>query len=138
MCMTLSGHTSTLSRLVVQSPGFEASFLRWAKLDFCGQSGCFLTETMMSTIPCLANIIIYRGKTKTRSYYLSHINHEPSRHTLGSRQRVTSPVSSQGAPPAYNLGSKQHRCLQYRGEEGRRAVEPHVVIITLLWKTSPS
>ena len=44
--MTLSGHTSTLSRLVVQSPGFEASFLRWARLDFSPQSRRFLTEAM--------------------------------------------------------------------------------------------
>ena len=49
LCMTLSGHTSTLPRLVVQGHGFEASYLRWAKLDFSDQSGCILTEAMIST-----------------------------------------------------------------------------------------
>ena len=45
--MTLSGHTSTLPRLVVQAHGFEASFLRWARFDFSDQSRRFLTEAMI-------------------------------------------------------------------------------------------
>ena len=48
MCMTLSGHTSTLPRLVVQGYGFEASFLRWARLDFSPQRRRFLTKAMKS------------------------------------------------------------------------------------------
>ena len=46
MCMTLSEHTSTLPRLVVQGHGFEASFLRWARLEKPLQSRHFLTEAM--------------------------------------------------------------------------------------------
>ena len=56
MCMTLSGHTSTLPRLVVQGHGFEASFLRWARLDFSPQRRRFLTEAM--TLHCVG----YRGR----------------------------------------------------------------------------
>ena len=46
MCMTLSGHTSTLPRLVFQGPGFEASFQIWAGLDFSPLISRFLTEAM--------------------------------------------------------------------------------------------
>jgi hypothetical protein len=46
MCMTLSGHTSTLPRLVVQGHGFEASFLRWAQVKYVPQVWRFLTKAM--------------------------------------------------------------------------------------------
>ena len=39
---------SPLPRLVVQGHGFEASFLRWARLDFSPQRRCLLTEVMNS------------------------------------------------------------------------------------------
>ena len=45
--MTRSGHTTALPRLVVQGHGFEASFLRWARLDFSPQRRRFLTEAMI-------------------------------------------------------------------------------------------
>ena len=63
MCMTLSGHTSTLPRRVVQGHGFEASFLRWARLDFSPQVRRFLTEAMIfiAVFVCARK----RGKTKT-------------------------------------------------------------------------
>ena len=47
MCMTLSGYTSTLPRLVVQCHGFEASFLIWAKLEKLDQNRRVLTEAMI-------------------------------------------------------------------------------------------
>ena len=47
MCMTLSGHTSTLPRLVVQGHGFEASFLRWAQVKYVPHVGRFITKAMM-------------------------------------------------------------------------------------------
>ena len=46
MCMTLSGHTSTLPRLVVQGHGFEASFLRWAQVKYVHQVRRFITVAM--------------------------------------------------------------------------------------------
>ena len=49
MCMTLSGHTSALSRLVVaQGHGVEAAFLRWAQIKYASQICCFFkTEAMI-------------------------------------------------------------------------------------------
>ena len=44
--MTLSGHTSTLPRLVVQGHGFEASFLRWARVKYVPQVRRFITVAM--------------------------------------------------------------------------------------------
>ena len=49
MCMTLSGHTSPLTPSS-SGPGFEASFLRWARLDLPHQISCFLTDAMTVTI----------------------------------------------------------------------------------------
>ena len=56
MCMTLSGHTSTLPRLVVQGHGFKASYLRWAQVKYVPQMGCFLTKAM--TLSCNHNDIV--------------------------------------------------------------------------------
>ena len=47
LCMTLSGHTSTLPRLVVWSASFQGHFRELAKPSFVPQPGPTLTEGVM-------------------------------------------------------------------------------------------
>ena len=42
LCMTLSGHTSTLPRLVVWGAGFQGHFLDLTKTQFCATTGTHL------------------------------------------------------------------------------------------------
>ena len=44
MCMTLSGHTSTLPRLVIWGAGFQGHLLDSAKTRFCSQTGTHLNR----------------------------------------------------------------------------------------------
>ena len=67
LCVTLSGHTSTRSRLVVQGPGFEASFLSWAlvKEYYVPQDGCFFIRGH-------DNIIVATHRVDNGGHKLAH------------------------------------------------------------------
>ena len=53
MCMTRSGHTSTLPRLVVQGRGFEASLFQSGFGQKSLQTGPFMTEGVILYISAL-------------------------------------------------------------------------------------
>ena len=85
MCMTLSGHTSTLPRLVVQGHGFEASFLRWAQVKYVAQIRRFITKAMISlsfllVLPVMHVMALVKKQPIWRNYLTwAHLRYEASK-----------------------------------------------------------
>ena len=93
--MTLSGHTSTLPRVVVWGAGFQGNFLDLAKTQFCALTGTYLDRGRETVSVSHLNCFYYAN---------ARVGHAQREHPLA---RVVY-VSATGASKLEHMGYVSH------------------------------